>query len=55
VELDLSKNEIEARDLEARAFLCKLLSDQQSKLTCLNLRDNLIRDEAAEALGLALK
>ena len=55
VELDLSKNDIEARDLEARAVLCKLLGEQQSKLTFLSLRDNLIRDEAAEALGLALK
>lgn len=54
-ELEISKNDIELKDLETRATLCKLLSEPYSKLQALSMRDNLIRDEAAEALGSALK
>lgn len=31
-ELDISKNDIELKDLETRATLCKLLSEPMSKL-----------------------
>lgn len=54
-ELDISKNEIELKNIDARATFCKILSEKMSRVTLLNMRDNLIRDEAAEAISLALK
>ena len=54
-ELDLSKNEIELKNIDARGTLCKILSEKISRLGMLNLRDNLIRDEPADAICLALK
>jgi len=56
VELDISKNQIELMEnSNARKYLCQILCEQQSKLTSLSIRDNLIRDESAEAICIALK
>lgn len=54
-ELDLSKNEIELKSEASRNTLCKLLLEPKSNLANFSLRDNLIRDDAADAICLALK
>jgi gas vesicle protein len=54
-ELDLSKNEIEFKSESSRSVLCNLLIETRSQLSSLSLRDNLIRDEAADAICMSLK
>ena len=39
----------------SRALLCKILTAPEAKMTMINIRDNLIRDEAADAIKFALK
>lgn len=55
IELDISKNEVALNTPASRALLCKILTAPESKMTMINIRDNLIRDEAADAIRFALK
>ena len=55
VELDISKNEVALNTASSRAVLCKILTAPEAKMTMINIRDNLIRDEAADAIKFALK
>ena len=54
-EIDFSKNGIELLDSKVISKLCKLMTETQTKLGSINLRDNLIRDEAADLISIALK
>ena len=54
-DLDFSKNSIELTDLKVKGRLCKILSEPSSKIQNLSLRDNLIRDDAADAISMALR
>ncbi len=55
IDLDFSKNSIELTDLKVKGRLCKILSEPSSKIQNLSLRDNLIRDDAADAISMALR
>jgi hypothetical protein len=55
IDLDFSKNGIELTDLKVKGRLCKILSEPSSKIQNLSLRDNLIRDDAADAISMALR
>jgi hypothetical protein len=55
IELDISKNEVALNTPTSRALLCKILTASEAKMTMINIRDNLIRDEAADAIRFALK
>lgn len=54
-DIDLSKNGIELLDSKVISKLCKLMTEANTKLGCINLRDNLIRDEPADLISIALK
>jgi len=54
-ELELSKNEIELKTETSKSTLCNLLLEKRSNLANLSLRDNLIREDAADVICLALK
>jgi len=54
-EIDFSKNGIELLDSKVISKLCKLMTETQTKLGSINLRDNLIRDEPADLICIALK
>jgi hypothetical protein len=55
IELDISKNEVALNTPASCALLCKILTAPEAKMTMINIRDNLIRDEAADAIRFALK
>jgi hypothetical protein len=55
LDLDFSKNGIELTDPKLKGKLCKILSEASSKIQNLSLRDNLIRDDAADAISMALR
>jgi len=55
VELDISKNEIALNTASSMALICKILTASEAKMTMINIRDNLIRDEAADAIKFALQ
>lgn len=55
VELDISKNEVALNTASSRALLCKILTSPDAHMTWLSIRDNLIRDEAADQIRLALQ
>jgi hypothetical protein len=55
VELDISKNEIALNTATSRALLCKILTSKEAHMSWLSIRDNLIRDEAADLIRLSLQ
>ena len=54
-EVDLSKNGVELINHTVLKSLCAILSCKESNLQVLSLRDNLIRDDPADAISVALK
>jgi Ran GTPase-activating protein (RanGAP) involved in mRNA processing and transport len=54
-EVDLSKNGIELVNHTVLKTLCSILTCQESNMQMLSLRDNLIRDDPADAINVALK
>lgn len=54
-EVDLSKNGIELVNHTVLKTLCAILTCQESNMQMLSLRDNLIRDDPADAINVALK
>ena len=51
----MSKNGLELINSTVLKNLCAILSSQESNLQFLSLRDNLIRDDPADAISVALK
>ncbi len=54
VELDISKNEIALNTSSSRALFSKILTSTDGHMTWISVRDNLIRDEAADMIRLSL-